>query len=113
MHRTVTGARWLCRASVTHAVHKAHCGKRFEVIVKLKTALQQTARLLATTAPARALLCSRLPFGVNRVTLTVGRPPSGLPRSTDILGVRQHVAKVPLNKPGNLKACRNEQRAAN
>jgi len=31
----------------------------------------------------------------NRVTLIVGPAPSGLPRSTDILGVRQHVSKVP------------------
>jgi hypothetical protein len=33
--------------------------------------------------------------GFNRVTLAVGRPPSGLPRSADILGVRLHVSKVP------------------
>jgi hypothetical protein len=60
--------------------HKPHNGKRFEVIVKLETALrtstdtllenhnnrhvQQTARLLATTAPGKPLLRSRLPFGV-------------------------------------------------
>ena len=42
MHRTVTGARRLCRVSVTHAVTEAH----------------------------RPLLRSRLPFGVIRVGLT-------------------------------------------
>ena len=72
--------------------HKPHNGKRFEVIVKLETALRtstdtllenhnnrhvsQTARLLATTAPGRPLLRSRLPFGVNldRIGLPVSCP---------------------------------------
>jgi hypothetical protein len=58
----------------------------------IKYGHDRRARHMLTVASCRCLL------GVNRVTLTVGRPlpvPSGPPRSTDIVRPPRHIGLVP------------------
>jgi hypothetical protein len=57
--------------------------------------LKCTGRSLLTYWPALSRTQNSY-IGVNRVTLAVGRPFSGLPRSADILGVRRHVSNGPI-----------------